>query len=203
MRIIKKFLFAGFSLIFSLIIITGCAKGNKAEENTIYINKNGNVTGAIVESFDKDIYKEDELKTQIEKEIEVYEEDNKDASIKLQKFDVSDGKAKVNIEYDSIESYSGFNNVVAYCGTIKAAQAAGYEFLGEFKSTGKKPPITIEEIDKSEDYKVIILSERQKIVTDFKVLYTSTNVEVSDDLKTVTVSDSDDNTQYIYIIYKK
>lgn len=203
MRIIKKFLFAGFLLIFSLLITTGCTKGNKAEENTIYINKNGNVTGAIVESFDKDIYKEDELKAQIEKEIESFENNKKGVLVELKKFDVGGGKARVNIEYDSVDSYSGFNNVVAYCGTIKAAQAAGYEFLGEFKSTGKKPSITIEEIDKSEDYKVIILSERQKVVTDFKVLYTSTNVEVSDDLKTVTVSDSDDNTQYIYIIYKK
>jgi len=199
-RLMKRAVVFGLVLI-SVLGLPGCAKGDKATKNTLYIEKNGKVTGAIVERWDKDIYKEKELEEQINDEIESYNDLNKDASIKLKKFEIADKEAKVNLSYDSLDTYSDFNNVVAFNGTVKEAQEAGYEFTDELLSTGKKPAITIKEIDGSEEYGVVILSERQRVETGFEILYASSNVKVSKGSKTAVIEDKDSNNAYL--VYKK
>ena len=62
--------------------------------------------------------------------------------------------------------------------------------------------MTIEELDGSEEYSVYILSEKEKVNTEFKILYASENVKVSDNKKTAVISDEDENS-LAYLIYKK
>lgn len=201
MKRLRKYAVSISVFLFGMFVLAGCAKGSKAAQNTLYVEKNGKVTGAIVEDWNKDFYDEDELKKQINSEIDSYEAANDKSSIKLQKFEIEDKKAKVNLLYDSLGTYADFNDVVAFNGTIKQAQEAGFGFEGEFISTGNKPAITINEIDGSEKYKVLILSEKQKIKTEFKILYASNNVKVSKDNKTAVINE--DDSAIGYLIYKK
>lgn len=179
---------------------TGCGKGKDAEETTLYIQKNNTVVGAIVEDWTDDFLDESELKKKVDQEIEAFLADNSEASVKLEKFEIEDKKAKVNISYDSIESYAAFNSVTAFMGTVAQAQKEGFAFEGEFASVKQKPSITLEEIDGSKDYQVLILSEKQKVSFAPGILYVSDNVTVEDDGTTAQVDA--DSGHYAYIIYK-
>lgn len=201
MRRLNRYTILVCTGLMSVFLLIGCAKGTKATKSTLYIEKNGKVTGAIVEDWDDKLYDDKELEKQINEEIDSYTKSDKNASVKLKKFEIENKKAKVNLVYDSLSTYSDFNNVVAFNGTVKEAQKAGYEISGEFISTGNKPSITIKELDGSDKYCVIILSERQKIETGFKILYASKNVKVSKGKKTAVIEDSD--SENAYIIYKK
>ena len=203
MKKTAKILSALLIFLMSAILVCGCAKGKNASENTIYIDKKGKVTDAIVEKWDKEIYDDSELEKQIKDEIKQFEAANKDSFVKLEKFEIEEKQAKVNLKYDSLNSYEKFNNVTAFCGTIKEAQKEGYDFSGEFKSTGKKPAITINEINESEEYAVYIISEHTKIVTQRKILYASSNVKISNNKKSASFTGEADDKDYIYLIYKK
>lgn len=191
-------------LIFASVatLFAGCGKGDNAMETTLYIEKKGKVTEAIVEAWDKDFFSEKDLKSQIDSAIKDFESTNKKGSVSLDKYEIVDKKAHVNLIYDSMESYSEFDNVVAFMGTISDAQLEGYSFEGEFLSTEKKPSITIEELDGSKNYNVVILSDCQKVSTDFKILYASGNVKVEKGNKTAVISDVSKN-NLAYLIYKK
>ena len=202
MKIYKKIAGVTIACSLSVLLLSGCTKGNKATQTTVYIDRNGKITEAIVEYWDQKYYDEDDLKSQIDNEIKQYEDENKDSSVKLNKFKVENKKIKVNLTYDSASTYSEFNNITAFCGTILKAQEEGFSFDGKFNSTNDKPSVTIEELDGSEEYSVYILSEKEKVNTEFKILYASENVKVSDNKKTAVISDEDENS-LAYLIYKK
>lgn len=184
-----------------LVLSTGCAKGNKATETTLYIEKNGKITEAIVEDWNQDYYDEDEFKKEIDEQITSYEASHDGSKISLNKLEIKKNKAKVNLEYDSMETFEEFNNITAFSGTVKQAQKEGFSFDGEFKSTGNKPSITVEEINNSEEYNVIILLEDITVSTEFKILYAGSNVKVEDDCKVAVISEAESN--LAYLIYKK
>ncbi len=191
-------------VLFTALLAVGCGKKDKAAETTLYIEKNGEVTEAIVESWDESFFDEKDLKSDINDEIKDFKSINKDASISMENLEIEDKKARVSMKYDSIASYSGFNKVDAFQGTISEAQSQGYTFDGEYISTDKKPSITVDELDGSNKYCVVILSENQKISTDFKILYASDNVKVSGNKKTADIDiKKEDADSLAYIIYKK
>lgn len=202
MEKVKRIISSALLLILIATLFTACGKGDKVSKTTLYIDKKGKLTEAIVEGWDTSLYNEKDLEKYIDKEIDAYEASNKDSSVKLKKFKVEDKKIRVIITYDSIKSYSQFNKVTAFDGTIKQAQEQGYLFEGEFVSTDGKPSITVEQLDGSSDYYAVILSEKQEVFTDFKILYASTNVKIEKDGKKAVISDEDMNSP-VYLIYKK
>ena len=58
-------------LTCSILLLAGCL-GSVPEENTIAVNKRGEITSTIVEDFDKDFYDADELESEIEAELAEY-----------------------------------------------------------------------------------------------------------------------------------
>ena len=50
------------------MILSGCSMKFSAEENAVYVNKDGEIVSAIVESFDKDYYDAEELQDMLEQE---------------------------------------------------------------------------------------------------------------------------------------
>lgn len=118
-------------MVLVLGMISGCAT-KYPETDTVYIQKNGTVQEATVESFDKEYYEEEELKDFITAEIEKYESEYEKGSVKLKDFLVEEGVAKLMMKYDGYQSYMDFNGRELFTGTIVQAIAAGYSFGGDF-----------------------------------------------------------------------
>lgn len=185
-------------LLLSVVFVTaGCTKGDKVGKTTLYVEEDGKVTEAIVESLDKDYFDAGELEEWIDSEVEKYNKEN-DNAVDLKKYEVEDKTARVTFEYDSMADYSRFNNMHTFCGTIAQAEKAGYDFEGEFASAGDKPSITHKEIEGSKKYKVVIAEAAQTVVLENDILYAGSNVKVKGRKATVDADTKD----LAYIIYK-
>lgn len=178
--------------------LTGCTKGNDAKQTTLYVDHNGRVTSAIVESLDKDYYDMKELQDWTQQEVDAYNKENGDDAVVIKKCEKEDKNAKVTLEYASMKDYSEFNHVDAFFGTIEEAAGEGYDFEDEFDSAKGKPSIGYTELEGSKEYYVLITEESQTIVLDDDILYASPNVKVKGD----TADIENDNKGLAYIIYK-
>ena len=75
--------------LLATTVLTGCGNPlNKMTKNTVYVNKDGKVESLSIETFDKDYYSEEELKTFIDKEIKAQQQERGEESLSLEEFEV-------------------------------------------------------------------------------------------------------------------
>lgn len=206
-------------VVLVLGMISGCAT-KYPETDTVYIQKNGTVQEATVESFDKEYYKEEELKEFITAEIEEYEGTYEKGSVKLKDFLVEEGMAKLMMNYDGYQSYMDFNGRELFAGTIVQAIAAGYSFSGDFlevkdgqtvggsvsDTEGTEGSQTVTEavdgsaVTAEDDCKVVVINEDTDVVVKGTIRYVSAGSVTVKDKNTVSVKTVNDGVSYI--VYK-
>lgn len=187
-------------LIFAFTL-TGCGDVNvkSLEETTLIVSKKGAVKDVIVESFDKDYYSENELKTFFDNRINEYCLGGNEGKVKLSELKVKKGVAKAVLDFDAIASYTDFyKESELYYGTINDAYDSGYSFDVSLRSF-----ITSDIIDKSEIMEmkkamVIITNECSRIVCPRNIAYISSNVEAID-RRNVRVSPESSGLAYIIL----
>lgn len=177
-------IFAGaFFLIKGLLGKVNVSNSNKeVTENTVEISKKGQITGDIYEDFDKDYYDEKELSAMIDSEIDDYNRlhGNPNAVVK-KSFSVDEDKAMVKIEYDSADSYSGFNGKELYVCTVGELIDSGFVFNQNLMDVSDKTSfISATDIKNYNDYKAVVTDENIKIICPGKVLYRTSNISLID-----------------------
>ncbi len=195
---------------FGLTILTGCIGGLKVENNTVYVQKNGKITGASVESFDKDYYNAEELEAFVEERVSDYTTEYGEKTVKINKFSVEEGIARLNIKYAGYEDYARFNGVEIFAGTIPQAMAAGYDFKDTFLEVEDgvlAGEVDAEEVLEDSDCRVVILNEKVNVKVDGEIQYTSadyTSLAAEDTVAIVLPEDAMDGEELAltYIIYK-
>ncbi len=200
----KKHIGVGFVLLLSVGVLAGC--GSQAERTTIQVKGNGKVIENVSEDFDKDYYKEDELKKFIDSSVEDYKKETGKKDVKASGFTVKDKKAYLTMKYADTDAYTRFNQETLYGGTVVQAIANGYSLPDEFypvKDGKLKKTVTDKKIKEDDGYKVVITSENVDVVTGGEILFVSrTDVKIKDK-KTVSIQkESADDTSLTYIIYK-
>lgn len=185
------------SVVFVMLFAVGCAKGDKVKNTTMYMEKD-KITEAIVEELDEEYYDAKKMKDWAKQEVDAYNQEHGGNALEMIKCEVKDEIARVTIEYNTMKDYSSFNGLEAFCGTIKEAEQAGYEFEGEFKSSKGKPSITHTELENSEAYSVVILAEAQQVILENEILYASPNVSVKGKKAVI----GEEKGEPAYIIYK-
>lgn len=108
-------------------LLAGCGTPDVVT-NTIIVDKNGKVTEALVEDFDKDYYSAEELEAFVEAEIADYEADHESGAVKMSGLTVEAGTAKMVMKYADAAAYRDFHKANFYVGTVVDAQSAGYKF---------------------------------------------------------------------------
>lgn len=199
-------------LIAALVLtsFTACGGSLKVDENTVYVQKKGKITGATVESFDKDYYDAEELKAYVEERVAAYTASHDDKSVQMDGFSVEEGTARLNIKYADYKDYAEFNGVEMFVGTLPMAMVAGYDFDctflqavdGELTSEASK-----DDVIANDEYKVVILSEKVNVKVDGTILYTSadyTSLTAKDTVAIKLPEDAQDGEELklTYIIYK-
>lgn len=200
----KKHIGVGLVLLFAVGVFAGC--GSKVDRTTIQVKGNGKVKEYVSEDFDKDYYKEDELKTFINESVEDYQKETGKKDVKASGFTVKEKKAYLTMKYADTDAYTRFNQETLYSGTVVQAIANGYSMPDEFypvKDGKLKKTATEKKIKDNDSYKVLITSENADIITEGQILFVSrTDVKIKDK-KTVSIQkESADDTSLTYIIYK-
>lgn len=189
-----------------LCFFTGCSKVSSADANLISVDKDGAITSAIIEPFDKDYYDKEELKQNIEDAIDAYNTQAGDEAIRMKSFKIRKDTAYVIMKYASYKDYTEFNQAPIFVGTVQEAIAAGYDTAENLSKTGENLLTTMQELAASEDtYHVVVVKEPLQVETPGNILFTSDFVavpekklaEVQADEKTAVMLD-----EYAYIIYK-
>ena len=175
----------------------------KSGQSAIYIQKDGMVSYAVSESFDKDYYDKDELKKEIEAEIKAYNASSDasvDDAITLDSFSVSKKVATLSLDftttYDLLNYMLNDNRVEKdkfYIGTIDSNDDC--KISGNFVEPGKKDKIKAKTIKSMTDSNILIVDEQYKVQVEGNVLYTSDNCKIDDGI--VTTAKSDDELSYI------
>ena len=169
-------------------------------ENTIEINKKGQVIGDIYEDFSESYYVESELSEMINDEIEDYNKLTGNASaVKLKDYSVNEGKAIVSIEYLDSEEYRGFNGKELYVGKVSDLQDKGIVFDKNLISVSDSTTfISSTDINSISDYNAIVTEENVMIICPSKILYYTSNV----DLQNKTSGRAKTEGGYAVVIYK-
>ncbi len=204
-----------FLVMLILLMLSGCST-SYPDTDTVYIQKNGTVREATVESFEKEYYSEEELKEFITAEIEAYEKEHEDGGVKMKSFEIEEGMAKLMMEYDSCENYEDFNGRELFAGTMVQTIAAGYSFdtdflevddgeiVGESLDTEQAGETTgtvsVSEVTSNEDYKVVVINENTDVVVKGEICYVSAGTVTVKDKKTASVTSQNEGVSYI--VYK-
>lgn len=108
--------------ILAVILITGCLGGCsqfQAEHNAVKVKRDGSVQAAVIDTLDKSYYSEDELKQTIDDSVSAYNQSQEGDPIVVKKFNVTDGKAELYMNYAASRDYQDFNNVTFYAETCR------------------------------------------------------------------------------------
>ncbi|MGN0382896.1 MAG: hypothetical protein ACI4DS_01395 [Eubacterium sp.] len=198
------------AVIISVICLFSCGKSKdaisvSAGESGIYISTDSRVTYKIAENFDKSYYSEDDLKKQIESEVEDFNSSSyagSDNAMSLQKYKVKNKVATVEFEFATTEdfvnyviNYNETSEDSIYIGNIKGADEKKFSISGEFNNFDASESIEADKLAES-DYNIIILNEKMIISIGNGIKYASENVTFDDEKTVVTPED-----EISYIIY--
>lgn len=180
--------------------MAACGSAVSAEETAVILNKDGSITGRIVEEFGKNYYGEEDIREYTQKAIGVYNaKTGNDKSTSLTKVEVKDGTVYLTMEYESAADYTAFNKKLLFAGTVAEAYEAGYDLdvtLQDVSEEGSS--IGKSEILQMGDHHIVIAEETVKLNLPSKALYVSDAVKLADAKNVMAGGGSG----YTYVIYK-
>lgn len=159
------------------IVLTGCGGKFEPTESTMFVTSDGAVRSAIMESFDKAYYDFEELSEDVQKEVKAYCLDLNEEKIVVESLVQEGDMVKLFMNYETVEDYIAFNDVLLFTGTFADAVEAGYKPEELYDAEGNSVELDMEQMG---EMKVIVSEESICIQTSGKVRYVSDNVTVVD-----------------------
>ncbi|MCR5626393.1 MAG: hypothetical protein K6F99_03645 [Lachnospiraceae bacterium] len=158
--------------------------------NSIYFKNNGSITEVIVEDFG-DEYDKDGLAEMVNSEIDDFDSGEEGNTVKLDKLDVSDGKAKLEITYDNDKAYAAFNSKTMHFGKIADLVEDKVEFTTTVTGVKDSSVYSTDEIQEIKGT-AIILNDDTTVITPKKIKYYSRTVTLVDDKTASVRADAND-----------
>ena len=162
-------------ILAAALFFGGC--GNKFEptESTIYITSKGEVKSAIMDSFDKAYYDFEELSEDVQKEVKSYCLDVNEDVITVESLTQGEDEVVLLMNYQTVDDYAAFNEVLLFTGTYAEAVSAGYLPEELYDAEGEFVDSDSEELD---DLKIVVTEESVCIQTSGRIKYVSDNVSI-------------------------
>ena len=198
-------------------LLAGCGAAD-VTESTVELKRNGSIVEYTIEDFSESYYDSDELQSYIDSAVEEWSGAN-EGSVKVKRSEVEDGTAYLTIQYDSAETFSSFNGIECFAGSIVQAQSAGYDFDMDFAEIGGEaddgesssveaeiqPLVSGETVIEDDDLKVLIIRDHVNIRVPGKIAYVSADHVQVEGGNTVTADEDDgsaDHDVLLYVLYK-
>lgn len=179
--------------VLVIMLAAGCSDAQE-DKNTVYLKKDGTVTGTIIEDFSQSYYDSAELENLIKTNTEEYNKDSE--KVKFNKLEVKNDTARLVMNYDTAQDYSDFNEVVLFSGSISDAKNGGYEFDYDFAGVEEGNTVSSDTVKSLTQLNVVIFEENIEVKLDKKILYLSSNAELVDN-KTARFAGEPDGLAYI------
>lgn len=192
----------GILILIAVIGITGCSKQKNRTETVVVLMKDGSVQSYITEDFEQSYYNKDDLQQMILGEVATYNRQAGEARIGVEKIEVADAKAIVQMSYSSTADYAEFNQEEFFLDVPSAVKQAGYH-TNVVLSNVKNEQETIGEADilSLKAVKLLITDTKESIIVPGRILYVSDNVTVSENQKQCTLNQNSE--EMAYIIFKE
>lgn len=183
----------GVGIMLMVLMMTGCGEArvpDVIDKPMISISKSGEVTEYLVGEFsEKSYYNISELSSMAAEEAARYNTANQSGAatpVKMEKVEaLEDGSGRVCIvyQYDSAESYTGFNEGSLFYGTVGEAAAQGYSVDIAMVSAGDGDGdmFTADQMKQAADRQLIIAPEGVYVYCPGKVEYISANAVMAED----------------------
>lgn len=168
------------------VLMVGCKKDDKTlidkevSRNTILVLEDGTTQSAIVEDFQKDYYKENELKDFINQKIQEYTKVAGKDAVKLEALSVSKKVATATFSYKSVKDYAAFNDEEVEL--LTANEAAQNKYMPDNLVVAKDgSSIKQSEALSNTELKVLVIeSPNYNVVVDGDILYYSNGLLIND-----------------------
>ena len=102
----------------AVLLLSGCGGIEKMTETTVTVDDKGTVEELLLEDFSDETYNEEELTAQINELVEAYNKEAGSEAVSVKSMQVKDKQAKVQLEYQSVADYRGFNQVDFFAGWV-------------------------------------------------------------------------------------
>lgn len=171
------------TLVIVLVVVGGLAvyvftrenevielNANDITVNTLVVNDNGTIQSALVESFDKEYYKIDELKDFVKKDLESYNKSN-NTNISLADAKKNSDKAVLIFDYSTIDEYSKYNEVKA--AVLSAKEALKDERVPSNLNEYEGDDIPKDKVYENEKLITIVLEADTELIVNGKIKYYS------------------------------
>ena len=173
----KKYL-AYVLLVVCLLALSGCNKKDsqtldraEIKENTTLINADGTVQAVIVESFDKNYYKKEELKNYIQQEVQKYTQKAGNDTVVLNSLEVENRMAIAQLSYKKLSDYASFNAVTSELLTKEEA-LKDERISNTIYSVDKGETVDLQSALEGKDYKVLLVElSGETVITEGKIEY--------------------------------
>lgn len=192
-----------------LLLLTGCGgtqMPDTIEETTLSVDEEGKITAYLVESFDKEYYDAEELKTMAVEEAAAYNTDAEmgtvvPISVEGVELLESGNEVKVTYRYSDADTYELHTEGVLFYGTVTEALEAGYDMKDVSMSSVKdgEPVVPAWVAVEAADKHILITDQKAQIYSPYKVTHISVGAVCKED-------GSVDTTQAegeVYILMKK
>ena len=161
------------------VFLAACSGGEENyDETTLTVSKKGRVKETIVESFARDYYDLDELKSEFSDSVSNYNEAIGGEEIKLGDIELKNSMVYVDIDFTGPSDYESFVGETLFVGTVNDAYDDGYTMDVMLKGVEKGDIIDKVKLMSMRDKSIIILSEHVKVKTFKEIEYVSANVDV-------------------------
>lgn len=194
----KKWIYAACIMVL-MFSVTGCGSSFEPSVTSMYVQKDGKITYAVVESFEKEYYSLEEFRTMIEREVDACNSMYSEPAISIEQLEVKDGTLYLLMEFQDADAYSSYSEEYCFLGSIGEALDEGRSFDMLFKDAEYKELSAAEVTGKKED-QVLVLQTEGIVELEKTVKYVSNNVEVISDhmVQVMPITEED---EYAYIIY--
>lgn len=186
-------------VLMLVLSVTGCSPAFDPSITSMYVQKDGKVTYAVVESFEKEYYSLDEFQDMIEKEVEISNSNYSEPAISVERLEVKDDTLYLLMEFANAEAYEGYSEEYCFIGSVSDALDEGRAFNMTFKDADYKEYTTAEVTAKKEN-QVLVLQKEGVVELEGTIKYVSNNVEVLSE-HMVQIMPIEDKEEYAYIIY--
>ena len=189
--------------ILAALLTTGCGTlfGSSFEPSvtSVYIKKDGTLTQAIVESFEKAYYSEEEFASMVDSELAAFNGSSGEEAITLESLETEDDTLYLLLDYTDAEAYAEYNDTFCYTGTVGSALDDGFSFNMDFRDADYVEQETAD-VTMERELSIVILKDEGTVQLEAPVRYVSNNVEILSDhmLQVMTIEDPE---EYAYIVY--
>ena len=195
----KRFTKAILPVLLLSTGVSGCSAA--ADYSTLRINSKGGLTQTIVEDWDQEQYDKNELETQITSDIASY-----GSAVQLDSIKVKDSSIVVRMTYADTDTYTAYNGVPLFEGSIAACQAAGYLLEGEFKNADGEAMDRTEVLNFDDTCTVLVFQEPVEVTVPGKIISYTSSLEMTGKRSVKAVQDEGSEeillSAPVYVIYK-